>query len=400
MAYMKEQDNAFVTNENDFMDYVCCSCFEDEGLCEFIESYAEATECSFCGRKGEKPIAAHVDKVAEHFRMCVEQEYEDATDWLPYESREGGFIGRHWDPYDFIADELQLSLPNDNSGELSARLLQEIDGIVWCELNPYGLNPYELAKFSWQEFCRVVKHERRFFFRDVRLDDREILTPAGVLERIFEYAELTELFVEIDPNVPLFRAQQHCPGNPLTKPEDLGPPPEEKASQNRMSPAGISMFYVSEDPDTALAEIRARTGEFSVGCFRLTRPALVLDLSAIPPIPSLFARIPETTAFNPRRILMFLHEVQRRISEPICNDDRVHIDYVPTQVVTEYIRCLPPLAGRLVEGIKYPSSVAPGCWSAALFANQRNVVGIKEGRFRGDQSNRWIRLASSSTYQL
>ena len=122
----------------------------------------------------------------------------------------------------------------------------------------------------------------------MRFDDREILTPAGVLDRIFEYAELQELFVELDHNVPLFRARCHCTGNPWTEPKDLGPPPEENASQNRMSPAGISMFYVSEDPNTALAEIRARTGGFSVGCFRLTRPALVLDLSTMPPIPSTY----------------------------------------------------------------------------------------------------------------
>ena len=206
--------------------------------------------------------------------------------------------------------------------------------------------------------------------------------------------------MELDANVPLFRARSHNSGNPWTEPKDLGPPPDEKASQNRMNPVGIPMFYVSEDPKTALDEIRARTGGFSVGIFRLTRPALVLDLTAIPPTPSLFARIPDTTEFNPRQNLMFLHEGQHRISEPISDEDRIHIDYVPTQIVTEYIRCLPPLAGRPVEGIKYPSSVAPGCWSAVLFANQRNVVGIEEGRFRDDQSNRWIRLASSCTYRL
>ena len=159
-----EQDNAFVTNENDFMEHVCNRCFEDEGLCEFIECYAESTECSSCGRKDEKPIAADMDKVAEHFRMCVEQEYEDAANNLPYETAEGGFIGRYWYPCDLIEEELQLSLPNDNSGELSARLLQALDGIVWCESDPHGLSPVELAKFSWRQFCRVVKHERRFFF--------------------------------------------------------------------------------------------------------------------------------------------------------------------------------------------------------------------------------------------
>ena len=146
------------------MDYVCSRCFEDDGLCDFIECYAESTACSFCGITDEKIIAADVDKVAEHFRICVEQEYEDAANNLPYETAEGGFIGRHWYPYDLIADELQLSLPNDHSGKLHGRLSEALDGIVWCELNPHDLNPHELAKVSWQEFCRVVKHERRFFF--------------------------------------------------------------------------------------------------------------------------------------------------------------------------------------------------------------------------------------------
>ena len=39
----------------------------------------------------------------------------------------------------------------------------------------------------------------------------------------------------------------------------LGSPPLEKASANRMSPAGISMFYGCDDVETVVAEISSHT---------------------------------------------------------------------------------------------------------------------------------------------
>ena len=135
------------------MEFVCSDCFEDEGLCKFIECHAESTECSFCKAKDEQPIAADIDKVAEYFRMCVEKEYDDAADWLYYESAEGGYQGGdHWDSYELIQEQLELDLPNDDSEALLERLSDSLAGVEWCKSDPYGLNPFELAKFSWDEF--------------------------------------------------------------------------------------------------------------------------------------------------------------------------------------------------------------------------------------------------------
>lgn len=379
------------------MEFVCSGCFEDEGLCKFVESYAESMECSFCGTEDEHPIAADIHKVTEYFRECVEREYDDAANHLSYESAEGGYQGRHWDSYDLIQDELEFDLPKDYSGELFQRLLDSLNDIVWCEINPYSLNSFEIAKFSWDEFARVVKHGRRYFFGDHRPADRELLTPVRLLDIIVEFAEFQELFIELTPEIPLFRARPNKSDSPWTKPQDLGPPPPEKAKQNRMSPAGISMLYVSDEPQTALAEIeiRADCGEASVGCFRVTRPALILDLSNIPPIPSLF-----DCGFDSRNVLQFLHSLRKEISRPICQDDLVHIEYVPTQIVTEYLKSLPPIDRRAIEGIKYPSSVFPGHWSAVLFATQQNVVDIPSGNRFEVSSERWIQLESTSTYKI
>lgn len=377
------------------MEFVCSDCFEDEGLCKFIESCAESTKCSFCGTEDEHPIAADIHKVTEYFRECVERDYDDAANHLSYESAEGGYQGRFWDSYDLIRDELELDLAPDDSDDLFQRLLESLDDIIWCEINPYSLNSFEIAKFSWDEFSRVVKHGRRYFFGDHRPADRELLTPVRLLDRIVEFAEFQELFIELTPEIPLFRARSNKSDSPWTKPQDLGPPPPEKARQSRMSPAGISMLYVSDKPQTALAEIRTDCGEVSVGCFRVTRSALILDLSNIPPIPSLF-----DCRFDSRKVLQFLHSLRKEISRPICQDDLVHIEYVPTQIVTEYLKSFPSIGGRAIEGIKYPSSVSLGHWSAVLFATQQNVVGLPGGSRFEDSSERWIQLESTSTYKI
>ena len=382
------------------MKFVCSKCFGDEGLRDFVKHNAESEVCSFCGETSELPIAADINKVTKHFRQCVELEFDDAVNHLGYESAEGGYQGISWDPYDLIVEQLELDLPNDDSGELFDVLLDSLDGIRWCHADPYSLNTQELTRFSWDQFCRVVKHERRFFFIHLKSDDDEALTPAKLLDRIVEYAKHQDLFVELTSDVLLFRARPNKSGIPWAEPRDLGPPPDKNAKQSRMSPAGISMLYVSDDPLTALAEIRAKSGEFSVGCFRLNRPALILDLSIIPPVPSLFSEISDTMEFNPRDILIFLHSVQNEISRPIPQDNLVHLEYVPTQILTEYIKCFATIYGQPIEGIKYPSSITPGNWSAALFATQRNIEGIESKGIFEDQSDRWIQLESVKTFNL
>ena len=62
---------------------------------------------------------------------------------------------------------------------------------------------------------------------------------------------------------------------------------------------------------------------------------------------------------------VFLAGFARDIAKPIVRDERVHQDYVPTQVVTEFIRfVLRPSA----DGVAYPSARADGT-NVVLFAS-------------------------------
>ena len=94
--------------------------------------------------------------------------------------------------------------------------------------------------------------ERRFFFlnSDRDPDDPEVYSPGEVLRAIFDYAQHMDLFIEIPSGTGLVRARlEGCKPN-LETAEELGPPPAEKAKQsNRMSPAGVPMFYGCEEEE-------------------------------------------------------------------------------------------------------------------------------------------------------
>jgi hypothetical protein len=109
--------------------------------------------------------------------------------------------------------------------------------------------------------------------------------------------------------------------------------PKNAASSSRMSPAGIPLFYGADDVETALAEVaRADDREFfTVGTFVTTEPVTVIDLTHVPPVPSIFD--PELGGCQGQ--LRFLNELVDELRQPI-DTARSNLDYVPTQVFCEY----------------------------------------------------------------
>ena len=271
-------------------EYVCASCIDEDALKEFIEWNADETYCDFCGESYDKDYSIPIDDLLKHMRECISREYDDAANWLSYESSEGGYQWPTIDAYDLIV-ELQIDFPKDESGALLQYVLSDLSNQVWCENNPYGMNSLEVAQFSWEQFSRIVMHERRYFFGAIKRENRfsEALTPGELLARILDYAEHMTLVEDNDAVLIIHRARAWKNDQPWNTPEELGPPPTDKASQpNRMSPAGIPMFYGSENLETAVLETASGSGTFSVGKFKTNRPIVLLDISNVPPLPSIF----------------------------------------------------------------------------------------------------------------
>ena len=380
-----------------FGPFVCSECIDEPGIQDFIETKEVDQECSYCNNK-DTPVA-DLDDVIEHMESCIKEEYDDTNEWAVYDS-ESGYRVPTWDTWDLLIEELEIDLPNDYDGELLKEIVARLPEYVWCQGDPFDVTDQEKARYDWAWFSEVVMHHRRFFFENYGDPDDDNLSPGDLLEKIFESAESYELFEILPSETQLFRARFQRPGEKYTSAQDLGPPPTELATKsNRMSPPGIPMFYACDVPGTALRETAYEKGRFAVGIFATQRPALILDLTKVPPTPSLFQTYSDNLDFRPRQVLGFLNHVANEISRPIDKDEKVHFNYTPTQVVTEFVRGKLVLNDSPIDGIKFSSAVHPKHASYVIFASQENLLPEPDGA-RSWHTDRWLKLTSVCEYDV
>lgn len=137
-----------------------------------------------------------------------------------------------------------------------------------------------------------------------------------------------------------------------------------------MSPAGVSMFYGAFDEETAREECTPQTGhdgkgKFLIGRFKQKSPLQLIDLTALPQL-SFWRQSRQT-----RETLAFMHIFHNEITKKIKPDDRIHTEYIPSQVFTEYLRYMFKMDGEIgVNGLIYNSSVNER-HCVVLFCNQK-----------------------------
>ncbi|NOV27861.1 RES domain-containing protein [Cupriavidus necator] len=143
----------------------------------------------------------------------------------------------------------------------------------------------------------------------------------------------------------------------------LGAAPKERAANNRMSPAGIPLLYVSRELDTCIAEVRPSIGDtVVVGQFQSTEPLKFFDFTAL----NRWLKHEPLSLFDPnyqkrseyRLLLRYLHE---EISRPVRANDT---DYVVTQALAEFIRYEKNWS---FDGIAFQSVQRKGGVNYALF---------------------------------
>jgi hypothetical protein len=193
-----------------------------------------------------------------------------------------------------------------------------------------------------------------------------------MLEQLGDIFRRFQLFAEPSIDTEYFRARIFAPGARPTTAADLGTAPRDAAIYpNRMSPAGIPMFYAALDEDTAVVETfdpsRSGKHEIALARFRSIRPLTFLDLTSLPEIPSDFDR----ENHGAQQPLRFLWSFARELAHPVARDERAHTEYVPTQVVTEFIRhrFRPVDDGPTLDGVLYSSSKERGSVAVVVFAN-------------------------------
>jgi len=374
--------------------YVCAKCIKDDALGRIITSNACSKKCTYCGRQSQKPIAADLDIVNEHIAECITREYIDPAEELPWDGREGGYQGGTvYDSWELL-EEVELFIENE---ELQEDIIYSFDQDIWCKRDGQILSPSQRKVYGWQDFKRAVKHKRRYTFWSMGDEHEEEWHPdywpvGKTLDEIAASIRETGLIKQIQTGTTIWRVRIHKEKDKLIKDYDFTAPPVKTATRsNRMSPAGIPMFYGAEDFDTACQETvdsKKMNGKLITGgCFRTVTPLYILDLVDMPKVPSFFNK----EAADISNELIFLRKFARDLSEPIQRDGREHIEYIPTQAFTEYVRWEMKTDGQSIDGICYRSSKnGKSCY--VLFCEQDECVNEP----KSSVERRWLKFDISS----
>jgi hypothetical protein len=373
--------------------YVCDRHVDDYALEAIIHEEASESECSFCDRQAEEAIAADTDLVLGHIARSLQREWTDPLNVLFYDSEDDRWAGTVLDFEEVLGEEGEWPFASDR---FETFVLDAFRESSWTGRDPAALGENEALQFSWREFKHTVKHEARFLFVLLaEFEDDDASEPGwpvrqggAMLRELGDLINRYGLVVDRPENTQLHRIRVHGVDDHPTAAKELGTPPNQFARQSRMSPAGIPMFYGANDLETAYAETMSADVEAATGAtFSTTRAARIVDLDRLPEVPSFFDLSDEATRSRPS--LGFLAGFRHDVSAQIERDDRIHIEYVPTQVVCEYLRHLfRDQHGQPVDGLAWESAQYNGGRNLVLFVRNEQCLepdepppaGFDEGR--------------------
>ena len=134
------------------------------------------------------------------------------------------------------------------------------------------------------------------------------------------------------------------------------------------------MFYCSATLATAKAEALSTLAPdhsklLTASEWSPSRPLTLLNLFDLPKPPSFWFG-----DRNDRDRVRFLKAFIESISQPVTHDGREHIDYVPSQIVTEYFRHVYRTEeGKQIDGIMFPSARIKKGRNVVIFASSDDL---------------------------
>lgn len=305
---------------------LCAVHIEEDSIKKFIRSKSSHGYCNYC--KKDKSVVP-LEDLMEFLMEAVARFYTDPVDFMSYSSAEGGYLGTTYETKEILEEIFELDIPEI---ELYEDVYDSLDpSKIWADEGMYYDTPSDIMLYSWHYFKKAVKHRSRYFFGLVKnlqsdnyqLDSNQILNEIGIT------VKKSKLLKVLPKATELYRCRQHEKNDPsvLTASGMASPPTKYALSPNRMSPAGISMFYGAFEIETALKEtidFEDRSKDhFTTVKFSLNRDLNIIDLSSLPILPSPFDRKRNKERFN----IIFLKNFVKDLTAPIKRDGGVHIEY-------------------------------------------------------------------------
>jgi RES domain/HEPN/RES N-terminal domain 1 len=333
--------------------HLCLAHIADDVLRNTLRANASSERCDFCDEAGRE--TAEMEALLHEVVTAIRYFYTDALE-LPWDGEAGQYAGPVSDVDEVVEDVCSGAFTPDVSDEVAYKLIEAIGADKqWTGWGAAG--DAESLDFHWERYADAVRSGSRFVHMPPKDPASWPMTPPGEAS-----AFLQQLLVYVDGPLGLVgeipRGTAFYRGRLVESRRDfracakeLGSAPSDRASTNRMSAVGISFFYSSADPLTAIAEIAGHGVKpmAMVANFQSTRVLKILDLTRTPHASSPF----DDAGRAATTMAVFLESFVREVTKPVIPDERVHLEYVPTQVLTEYLRWVPEAK---IDGIAVPSS--------------------------------------------
>jgi RES domain len=336
-------------------DRICPTCIGDPFLRSEIERDGLDDCCAHCGEDG-KTVALH--EIAARTIPVLNADYTLGETEFRFHLDDEGDDDHVWEEYqgstleEVLADLLEC---DETVAEAVAAEVRSQGGFrfgesEWADTDEYRFQRLRVSETRhhgvWENFEAGIRHRRRFFGDPSASPLNELLGSLDDLRGASGASPVVILEPGAEKPDRIYRARllgadwQADATKILLDPwRELGPPNPERVpriSPGRMNPAGIPVFYGAFSHETCIAEIRPSVGNDVVyGEFEVIQPLRLLDLTTFDGQP------PAGSPFDPvlrerRERWAFLRDFHARVSRPILPND-VELEYVPTQVVAEFI---------------------------------------------------------------
>ncbi|MEO8150261.1 MAG: HEPN-associated N-terminal domain-containing protein [Bacteroidia bacterium] len=337
---------------------ICANHFPDQYVKSFIIESGDTCICEYCP---SNTTCVSTWDLARFIEDCIVSEY-DNPDNLEY--LYNAELGKYYSVYSqlkvYNTTELLEELLPDVDFEILEDISNHFSNNFWASNDSiWGPSQTTFLKNGWEKFKNIIKHKVRFLFFDDTFkytfhdEADEALNPYLILKELGEGIQKLNLFTAFDGGqLQVFRCRQHNNEEPVNNAFALGSSPSSKAKANRMSPVGISMFYGALDLYTCndeVLDVNWHNTILTTGCFTNLKALNLIDFTKIKNTHSIF----DAANSDNRVLITFIQEFTKDLSIPIKPDDKTHIDYIPTQIGTEYLRYfLNPIHGIIYNSVK------------------------------------------------
>ena len=313
---------------------VCKKHVLESAVQSFVKKQGSRGSCDYCNRITS---VVPLEDLMKFLMDTVRYFYTDPVEFASYSSADGGYQVPEYTAWEILHEELQLEIENSDLFEDMANCI-DYERTSADEKAMYDEGHYERPAF-WARFCYLVKHQVRYLFqRHNDIMNFRFGEPLAILQEVEKMTRRYSLVTKVPAGSHVFRGRQHSSKEIISTAEQMCAPKAQYCrNPNRMSPAGISMFYCAFDIETTKKETvdkSLKDSKFTSVCFELKKDIEVIDLSKLPKPPSKF----DAAKRNKFEDLTFLQSFVNDLAKPVSRDGMVHIDYVPTQIVIEYFR--------------------------------------------------------------